>query len=296
MNRHLVVGLRGIRLGDQEREWFSRWPPLGVILFERNTRDADQVRSLLDEVRACCGPEVWAAVDEEGGRISRMHWPPFSERLPSEAYGAMYEEDPEKAIRAVYEDARTTGHALRRLGFTHNCAPVLDVFHPLGNAVIGDRAYGRHVMAVCKLGLACIQGFHAAGIEAIGKHFPGHGRADADSHLVVPHVEASADALLSEAEPFRFAIRNGLRHIMTAHVIYSDIERKVATLSRYWLLDVLRGQFGFSGCIWSDDLGMKGAGSDVQVAASGALAAGCNVLLVCDPAHVAHLYESALMG
>lgn len=290
MNRHLVIGLAGPRLSAEERRRLARKPPLGVILFARNIESPQQVRGLLDDVRCCTGQPTWAAIDEEGGRVNRLPWPPFRPRRSAADYGRMCRVDTAAARRAVFEDARATGSALRELGLTHNCAPVLDVRHASGHAVIGERAYGEAVQVVSALGLACMQGLHAAGIAAVGKHFPGHGRADADSHRAVPRVKAPLAMLLAEAEPFRMCIKSGLKHIMTAHVVYEKADARVATQSDFWLKEVLRQRFGFQGRIWSDDLGMKGAGDDAVAAAAGALAAGCDVLLACEPEAVARLY------
>jgi len=292
MNRSLVVGLQGLQLSSEERSWFSNHPPLGVILFSRNIRDTGQVKALLNEVQESTGEQTWAAIDEEGGRVNRIPWPPFCNRLPAANYGCRYEGDPEGAIRAVHTDAHAVGLALRELGFTHNCAPVLDIFHASANGIIGNRSYGSKFQVVAKLGAAAMRGLYEAGIEVIGKHFPGHGRADADSHLDVPHVDAELDEILREAEPYRVLFARGLNHIMTAHVIYSRVEERVATLSEFWLKDILRKRFGFQGRIWSDDLCMKGVGEDILMATNEAKAAGCDVLLVCEPEGVKQIYQN----
>jgi len=292
IHHRLIVGLAGTRLSDEERRWLHHFPPLGIILFARNIETPAQVAALLDDARQCAGQPLWAAIDEEGGRVTRLSWAPFSDRRPAAKYGAMYGDAPALARQAVYEDARNVGEALQRLGFTHNCAPVLDVFHPSADAIIGTRAYGPDVCVIAALGAACIKGLQAAGVAAVGKHFPGHGRADADSHLAVPHVDASMAALLREAEVFRVCMAQGLKHIMTAHVVYEKVDSCVATLSGFWLRKVLRGRFGFTGRIWSDDLCMKGVGDHIHHAATQAVEAGCDVLLVCDPAGVREIYEA----
>jgi len=290
LHRHLVIGLSGTALTDGERRWLHDAPPLGIILFARNIETPAQVSALLSEVRHCTGQPTWAAIDEEGGRVNRMPWPPFSDRRPAAEFGCLYRDNPEAARQAVCDDAHTVGCALKELGFTHDCAPVLDVFHATADAIIGERAYASDINVVSDLGAACIQGLHAAGIEAVGKHFPGHGRADSDSHLAVPHVKASLGALLEETATFKFCIEQGLRHIMTAHVAYEKADTNVATLSEFWLKDVLRQRFDFQGGIWSDDLCMKGVGSDVGSAVTQALNAGCNVLLICEPCSVQDIF------
>jgi beta-N-acetylhexosaminidase len=291
MNRHLIIGLQGLALSGQERAWLREHPPLGVILFARNIESPAQVAALLAEVRACTGEHTWAAIDEEGGRVTRLPWAPFDRRRHAAEYGELFEHDPVSARRAVFDDSLEAGLALARLGFTHNCAPVLDVFRPEGHDIIGRRAYSDRPAIVAELATACMQGLHEAGVGAVGKHFPGHGRADADSHLAVPHVGADLPTLLAEAEPFRQLGTHGLAHIMTAHVIYGAVDARVATLSRFWLRDVLRRRMGFTGRIWSDDLCMKGVGDDVPAAAEAALAAGCDVLLVCHPEGVEAVYR-----
>jgi len=292
MNRHLMVGLSGTTLTDDERDWLKRLPPLGVILFARNIESPEQVRALLDAARQAAGCDLWAAIDEEGGRVNRMPWPPFAGRHPAAYFGEMLERDPATAWQAVYQDNLAVGEALAKLGFTHNCAPVLDLFHPDGHGIIGARAYSSDVFTVARLGDACRQGLHDGGIAAVGKHFPGHGRANADSHVAVPQLDAPLDILLREAQSFARLIEAGLQHIMTAHVVYSGADNRVATFSPFWLADVLRSRFAFSGRIWSDDLSMKGAGGDVSTAAMSAREAGCDVLLVCEPADVREVYES----
>jgi len=296
LNRHLLIGLEGLALSPWERRMLRDHPPLGVILFVRNTASPEQVRALLDEVRQVAGEAVWAAIDEEGGRVNRMPWAPFNLRQPAGAHGRLLQQDRDTAWQAVYADNLRVGEALRELGFTHNCAPVLDLFHPEGHGIIGERAYGADVMSVAHLGTACWQGLLDAGVAAVGKHFPGHGRANADSHVAVPNVDAPLDTLLAEAQTFARLIEAGLRHVMTAHVVYTRMDDKVATLSPYWLGEVLRGRFGFTGDIWSDDLSMKGAGDDVPAAAKAALAAGCDVLPVCQPEGVRRIYESLSAG
>ncbi len=296
MHRHLLIGLEGLSLNAWEKQMLRATPPLGVILFTRNTASPEQVRALLDDVRQLTGEASWAAIDEEGGRVNRMPWAPFHSRRPACDYGRMMADDISAAFQAVYEDNLCVGEALKDLGFTHNCAPVLDLFHPEGHGVIGERAYGSDMATVAHLATACWQGLRDAGISAVGKHFPGHGRANADSHIAVPQVHVPLDTLLGEAQSFARLIEAGMEHVMTAHVVYSQVDDKVATLSPFWLGEVLRTRFGFSGRIWSDDLSMKGAGDDVPAAAKAALLAGCDVLLVCEPAGVRGMYDALSVG
>jgi len=296
MNRHLVIGLQGASLSSEEIRLLHEYPPLGVILFARNCKNPQQVKALLDAVRQSSGEATWAAIDEEGGRVHRMSWPPFSGRQSAGDYVANRERDMDAAEAAVYRDNLKIGQALAELGFTHNCAPVLDVFHADGHGIIGARAYGADVDVVARLAAACMRGLHDAGIEAVGKHFPGHGRANADSHLALPQVEAPLATLLAEAESFRCLVDQGIRHVMSAHVVYAAADHQAATFSPFWLQRILRERFAFCGKIWSDDLCMRGAGGDVCKAVHAARAAGCDVLPVCEPDAVRQLYASLFEG
>lgn len=291
MFEKLIIGLQGTRLTPEERRWLQENPPKGVILFARNIESPEQVKALLADAREATGAELWAAIDEEGGRVNRLPWLPFNGRVQAADYGTLYTLDPEGATQQVYDDSYEVGTALKELGFTHNCAPVLDLFCPAGHTIIGNRSYGDNTAVVAELGSACMRGLHDAGIDAIGKHFPGHGRADADSHVAVPEVIALLETILDEAESFQRLFDQGLRHVMTAHVIYAMVENRVATLSGYWLKDVLREKFNFTGSIWSDDLCMKGVGDDIRSAADDALKAGCDWLLVCEPEGVEAFYN-----
>lgn len=291
MYKHLMIGLKGLELTNRERQWLQHKPPLGVILFARNIESPEQVKSLLDEVRQCTRQVSWAAIDEEGGRVNRIPWAPFIDRKHAGEYGRMFLLDEESAKQAVFDDAYKVGCALKSMGFTHNCAPVLDLFFDTGHKIIGQRSYGEHMGVVTPLASACMQGLLAAGIQAVGKHFPGHGRANADSHLAVPTVDVALDVLLQEVKVFEALAQQGMHHMMTAHVVYTAVEDQVATFSRFWLQDILRQRFAFNGKIWSDDLCMKGAGSCVKEAAADAKSAGCDVLLVCEPEGVKEVYS-----
>lgn len=286
-----LIGLEGLALTDWERAILRERTPKGVILFARNIESERQVHSLLDDVRTCGGEGLWVAIDEEGGRVNRIPWAPFNNRRHAAAYGKMFAEDAAAAMKAVFDDGFEVGKALKGLGFTHNCSPVLDVFHPDGDAIIGERAYSDNVSVVAALAAANLHGMQAAGIEGVGKHFPGHGRANGDSHLMLPVADAPPDTLLAEAEGFNLLFAQELKHVMTAHVVYPQADKEAATFSTYWLQDILKDRFGFTGHVWSDDLCMKGAGDDIRDAAEKALAAGCDTLLVCMPEGVKAFYQ-----
>ncbi len=282
LRSNLVLGLSGHELNIEEQRWLRENPPAGIILFARNAVSPEQIGRLIDEARQCAGCALQVAIDEEGGRVNRLPWPPFRGRPSASDIGRAHRAAPEKARQIAYDDARRCGEALAELGFTHNCAPVLDLYCPDGDAIIGERAYGSDPETVAELAGAVMRGLEAGGVEAIGKHFPGHGRANCDSHLATPEVTEDTETLLHEAKPFARLITAGIRNLMTAHVRYPLQDDAIATFSRYWLR-LLREQLGFHGTIWSDDLSMGGAGDDLAAALNRAKAAGCERLLVCQP-------------
>ncbi|RME85560.1 MAG: beta-N-acetylhexosaminidase [Zetaproteobacteria bacterium] len=288
-----LIGLAGTRLSEAERRMIASRPPRGVILFSRNIETPAQLRALIDDVRDAAGEYLWAAIDEEGGGVRRIPWPPFDARPAAAVYGALWREDPDAAAARVRADAERVGEALAGLGITHNCMPVLDVRDADGHPVIGDRAYGEDPACVAQLGAAAIEGLHAAGVAAVGKHFPGHGRARADSHAARPVVEAPWAALKRDLAPFAAAIAAGVGHLMTAHVVYAAVDQEIATCSELWIRGILRTKLGFQGMVWSDDLAMTAVSPDPVRAAKKALAAGCDVLLACTPEAAARLYAAA---
>ncbi|MDQ6951177.1 MAG: beta-N-acetylhexosaminidase [Mariprofundales bacterium] len=290
----LILGLAGTTLSTDEQRWLATSPPAGVILFARNIESPDQVRTLLTAAKDAAGDHLWAAIDEEGGRVNRIPWPPFCERPAAASYGQRYRNDANQAVTTAYADAKRCGEGLATLGFSHNCAPILDLYHPQADKIIGARAYSDDPAIVSALGRAVMEGLQAGGIEAVGKHFPGHGRANCDSHLSTPTVALDHATLLAEARPFADLISNGLHHVMTAHVHYPQQDRTIASCSHYWLQQILRQEFSFTGMIWSDDLSMGGAGDDLAMAISAANRAGCDRLLVCQPKDCTTLFRGEI--
>ncbi|MBX2811374.1 MAG: beta-N-acetylhexosaminidase [Myxococcales bacterium] len=261
----------------------------GVILFSRNlTMGLENTRTLNRELHALNQKQpLMIGVDQEGGRVQRLR-APFPELPSMRAVGSIGNTKWAELAGAIL------GESLGRMGFDLNYAPVLDVDSNPTNPVIGDRAFSSEVDVVCQMGSAFIQGIQSEGIAACGKHFPGHGDTTLDSHYDLPRLEHSRERLNRvELPPFVTAARAGVALLMTAHVVYSQLDPDwPATLSPKIVTGLLRESVGFDGVIVSDDLEMKAIANEyfVPEAAVQAIAAGCDQVLIC---HHPELLERA---
>ena len=251
----------------------------GAILFSRNLTSLDQCRDLVRALRSLPAPTpLVVSVDQEGGKVQRLR-APFPELPPFRSFGASGRK------QAAWAAGELLAKALRAIGFHQDFAPVLDVDSNPDNPIIGDRALGSDPSLVARLGAAFIDGMQENGLAACGKHFPGHGDTDLDSHLALPrlpHERARLDEI--ELVPFRAAVRAEVAAIMTAHIVFSALDADhPATLSPKVLMPLLRDELGFKGVIVSDDLEMKAIADNYGIddAAVMAVNAGCDQLLIC---------------
>ncbi|WP_304191553.1 beta-N-acetylhexosaminidase [Phenylobacterium aquaticum] len=275
-----ILGCSGLTLTAEERAFFTDVQPWGFILFKRNIDAPDQVRALVEALRATVGrPDAPVLIDQEGGRVQRLGPPHWRRYPPGRAYGVL----PEPQGREMAQlGARLLAHDLAALGINVDCLPVLDVPQAGAHDVIGDRAYATTAEGVANLGRAACEGLIEGGVLPVIKHMPGHGRAGVDSHLKLPVV----DAPLEELEAVDFAPFQALADMpmaMTSHVVYTAVDsRHPATTSRAVHTKVIRGAIGFDGLVMTDDLSMKALGGDFTSRARKSLAAGCDMVLHCN--------------
>lgn len=262
----------------------------GVILFSRNVESAGQVRDLTRRLRAAAGRHIPIGIDQEGGRVARLD----KAGLPAGPTARAIAQGGDPA--AAYRWGLETGRFLSDLGINLNFAPVLDVDTNPANPVIGDRSYGRTPDVVTAFARQAIRGLHEAGVVACGKHFPGHGDTELDSHLALPTVDQPLDRLEKvELAPYA-ALLHILRTIMTAHVVYPAWDPDTpATFSQTILTGMLKGKMGFDGVVISDDLEMLAVaeGWTPSERAVKALLAGADLLLICRQRPV---WENAFEG
>ncbi|MBU2135046.1 MAG: beta-N-acetylhexosaminidase [Alphaproteobacteria bacterium] len=293
--RACIFGCAGQELSREEAAFFADVKPWGFILFKRNVESPDQVRRLVDALRATVGrDDAPVLIDQEGGRVQRLgppHWPVYP---TGRAYGQLPGNDPLLRREITRLGARLMAHDLAELGINADCVPVLDVPQAGAHDVIGDRAYGETPEEVALLGRAAAEGLIAGGVLPIIKHIPGHGRSMADSHLDLPVVDAALEDLDAvDFAPFR--VLSDMPMAMTAHVVYSAIDpKRPATTSRKAIKHVIRDSIGFQGLLMSDDLSMKALSGDFKARTKDSLAAGCDVVLHCngDMAEMAPIAEA----
>ena len=272
-----ILDADGLRLSAEEKAFFREADPWGFILFARNIDTPDQVRALCAEMRETVGRDAMITVDQEGGRVQRLRAPHWTDWVPPldevRRAGA-------NATQAMHLRYRIMATELRAVGIDSNCAPMVDVITPQTHDFLTDRCYGDAPDAVAALGRAVADGLLEGGVLPVLKHIPGHGRATCDSHHDLPRVETGlAELTASDFAPFRAL--NDLPMAMTAHVVYAALDDAPATLSKP-IIDLIRDEIGFDGLLMTDDISMKALSGSVTDSASAALAAGCDMVLLCN--------------
>ena len=278
----LLIDLKDKELSQEEVELLEHPLVSGLILFSRNFHDKQQIQALIKDVRRRVKKPLLITIDQEGGRVQRFR-EDFTQ-LPAMQSFAHLAQSKQETKQLAYEAGWVMASEMFALDIDLSFAPVLDLGHQ--SKAIGDRAFSQNIHELLPIAERFIDGMQAVGMATTGKHFPGHGHVLADSHLETPFDDRPKAVIFEQdLQPFKHLIaKNKLSAIMPAHVIYTQCDSQPASGSNYWLKEVLRRQLSFNGVIFSDDLGMKGAGfmGNFVERAEKAISAGCDLLLLCN--------------
>jgi len=277
----LMLDIEGIQLTQQDEQCIAHSVCGGLILFTRNFQSAKQLESLIKSIREI-KQNIIIAVDQEGGRVQRFKQD-FSLLPPLGSLGQLFVQDQSLAIQRAQQFGELMALEILSVGCDISFSPVLD----LGleqSPIIGDRAFGKEADDIIQLAAAFITGMNQAGMAATGKHFPGHGSVIEDSHIAIPVDDRDKQTIQNnDMQPF-IQLKDQLAAVMPAHIIYPQVDSQPAGFSEVWIKQILRKQIGFNGVVFSDDLSMKGAetAGDFKQRADVALAAGCDMVLLCN--------------
>lgn len=277
----LMLDIEGLEVNSREHDLLQNPLLGGMILFSRNYDSPQQVAELTQSIREMAGRDILIAVDHEGGRVQRFR-DGFT-AVPAMGTILLENSNHEQAKRKAYQWGAMIAIEVQAVGIDFSFAPVLDLNKNISQ-VIGDRAFSGKVDEVIELGREFIRGMNDYGMAATAKHFPGHGSVEADSHIDIPVDDRPREQIISEDMRVFAELAKDYQAVMPAHVIYPAFDKQPAGFSNIWLQDILRGQLGFDGVIFSDDLSMKGAevvGGYYQ-RAEAAIKAGCDMVLVCN--------------
>ncbi len=282
----VVLDIEGVKLNQEDIKRITNKLTGGVILFSRNFESRTQLQELCKSIKQHT-PDIIIFIDHEGGRVQRCKTDGFTHLPAMQKLGSLYENNPWEGIQSAKAAGFILASELKACGIDFSYTPVLDLDYGKSE-VIGNRAFEKSPNITAVLAGALIDGLKLAGMPSCGKHFPGHGFVEADSHIAIPIDERDFQQIWkNDIVPYMLLL-NKLDSIMPAHVIYKQVDESPAGFSSFWLQDVLRTRLEFDGIIFSDDLAMEGAsvaGNVVQGAQS-ALNAGCDMVLICNRPHM----------
>ena len=281
----IILSCFGYELTSNEKKFFKNINPFGFILFKRNFKNKEQIKKLIQNLKkATLNSDLLIFIDQEGGRVQRLDNHEFIKFPPQMTFGNIYKKDNKKAIELAYKSSFLMGEQLKEICIDVNFSPVCDLYFDNAHKVIGDRSFGSDPEMVLRLSSRFVMGLQDSGIIAVPKHFPGHGSISEDSHIEKPIDQRTLNEIENkDLIPFK-ELMNNLDGIMTAHILFSEVDMRIATFSKVWIKQILKEQMKFEGMIFSDDLSMKGTNEFVSFydKTKNAIDSGCEMILICN--------------
>ena len=275
----IIISIRGTKLSNEEKNILSKKKPWGLILFKRNIKSFNQVKSLTNIIKKLTKEKKFPIlIDEEGLQVSRLG-NIFNHSIGANYFGSLYKIDQKVALTLYENYLKSLCKNLKSIGVNMNTIPVLDVLRKNTSKVIGKRSFSEKKEIVKKLGKITVSKLHSNNIASIIKHIPGHGCSSSDSHLRMPKVNLTKKILNeNDFHPFK---SSKAKLAMTAHILYSKIDSQNVSTFSSKVIKIIRKKIGFRGIIMSDDISMKALKYDLVTNAKKSLAAGCNLVLYC---------------
>ena len=279
--RSFITGIKSTTLSIKEKKFLKKYKPWGVILFSRNIKSIKQGKKLTDQIRKVFIDKNYPIlIDQEGGRVNRLKKIFNTDLLTGEFFGKLYLKDKKKFYNCYKNFIKQTSFLLKLIGANINTLPVLDLRSKVSCSIIGDRSFSKNPKIVSEIGDICIKNFHSNNIGTVIKHIPGHGLAKVDSHKFTPNVNKSLKYLLKN--DFSTFKRKVSLFAMTAHIIYTKIDKVNTATHSKKIIELIRGNIKFKNIIMSDDISMKSLKSSIKVNTMKAFNAGCDIVLHCN--------------
>ena len=279
--RSFITGVKSTSLSTKEKKFLKTYKPWGVILFSRNIKSLKQCKKLTDQIKKIFKDDNYPIlIDQEGGRVNRLKKFFNADPLTGEFFGELFLKDKKKFYNYYKIFINQTSELLKSIGVNINTLPVLDIRSQGSSSIIGDRSFSRDPKIVSKIGDICINNFHSNNIGTVIKHIPGHGLAKVDSHKLTPKVNKNLKYLIKN--DFSTFKKKSSFFAMTAHIIYTNIDKINAATHSKKIIQLIRNNIKFKNIIMSDDISMKSLKSSIKVNTLRAFNAGCDLVLHCN--------------
>jgi beta-N-acetylhexosaminidase len=279
--RSFITGIKSSTLSIKEKKFLKQYKPWGVILFSRNIKSLKQAKKLTNQIKKIFKDKNYPIlIDQEGGRVNRLKNIFNADSLTGEFFGRLYLKDKRKFYDYYKIFIKQTSFLLKSIGVNINTLPILDLRLKGSSSIIGDRSFSKDPKIVSKIGDICINVLHSNNIGAVIKHIPGHGLARVDSHKLTPSVNKSLKYLIKN--DFSTFKKKSSLFAMTAHIIYSNIDKVNTATQSKKIIQLIRSNIKFKNIIISDDISMKSLKGSINTNTLKAFNAGCDLVLHCN--------------